>query len=268
MQAEDVIVRVKDYTGGPLFRETIIHVRTKLQTSQLDIDATQLGGSTDALKLTKVGAGKSLNASGDIAASGAISGASLDISGGVNVGTNVAVASNLTIGGNATITGNFSAAAIAGILSSMVLRTGALTGVGAATATLDAGAPVTVDYFKNAVIAIVAGTGVGQARNITGYSAGRVATVSPAWSTQPAGATFIIIPGADVWSASPGTELAAMPTAASTYAQLLQFLFQRFAYKRRQDATSQTLYKSDSATPLASGNFTDQTTYQEIAKLT
>ena len=39
----------------------------------------------------------------------------------------------------------------------------------------------------------------------------------------------IVIPGNDPWAVSPGAELSAIPTYASSYADLLQFLFQRFA---------------------------------------
>lgn len=53
------------------------------------------------------------------------------------------------------------------------------------TITLANSAVATDDYYNGRIIAIQAGTGVGQARIITDYTSGRVATVSPAWVTTP-----------------------------------------------------------------------------------
>lgn len=58
---------------------------------------------------------------------------------------------------------------------------------GSATITLDAtGSSSTTDFYKYAVIEIVSGTGIGQSRQITAYNGtSKVATVDPAWTTQP-----------------------------------------------------------------------------------
>lgn len=57
----------------------------------------------------------------------------------------------------------------------------------ASSLTLDAsGSSATNDYYKYAVLQIVAGTGVGQSRQITAYDGtSKVATVDPAWTTTP-----------------------------------------------------------------------------------
>jgi hypothetical protein len=82
------------------------------------------------------------------------------------------------------------------VVDDRTLRTNTATAGAASTITLDAGAPTTVDLYKGCSISIIGGTGVGQARVITAYSAGRVATITPAWVTNPAsGSVFEIRSG-------------------------------------------------------------------------
>ncbi len=87
-------------------------------------------------------------------------------------------------------------------LSASPLRTATATGGTSTTITLDASASTTAEFFTNQRIVIKSGTGAGQARPITAYSTGRVATVSPAWATTPDGTSvFEILPdGLDVVS--------------------------------------------------------------------
>lgn len=54
----------------------------------------------------------------------------------------------------------------------------------AGTLTMDAGAPSTTDFYKRNRVKIVAGTGAGQSRYISGQS-GQVLTVTPNWVTTP-----------------------------------------------------------------------------------
>lgn len=63
------------------------------------------------------------------------------------------------------------------------------------TATLDSGASGVDNYYADDQLLIVSGTGVGQCRRITGYvGSTKVATVTPAWATNPvAGSTFRIV---------------------------------------------------------------------------
>lgn len=84
------------------------------------------------------------------------------------------------------------------IVDDRVLRTNTATAGASTSITLDASAPTTVDLFKGCIIEIIGGTGVGQSRNITAYSAGRVATVTPAWVTNPASGSVFAIKGGQV----------------------------------------------------------------------
>lgn len=76
------------------------------------------------------------------------------------------------------------------------IRSGTATAGAANTITLDGSASTTADFYVDNVIQITAGTGAGQARIITAYSTGRVATVAPAWTVNPSSdSVFIILPG-------------------------------------------------------------------------
>lgn len=81
----------------------------------------------------------------------------------------------------------------------LILRANTATAAAAASLTLDAGATTTVDYYKDCWLIITSSTGIGQARRISTYSAGRVASVSPAWATTPsATSTYAILPSGRV----------------------------------------------------------------------
>lgn len=181
-------------------------------------------------------------------------------------GGNVNAVSWTGVGTGASLS---AAQGIVGVLTSMIIRTNTAQAGGASAVTLDAAASATNDYYKGAIIVITAGTGAGQSRVCTAYNGTtKVATVHSGWSTNPAaGSTFIIFHGPDVWNISPGAELSAMPTYASSFGALLQLVFQRFAYKREQDSAEQRLYKVDGTTVLASGAFQDLTTKQSIGTL-
>jgi hypothetical protein len=76
-----------------------------------------------------------------------------------------------------------------------VVRSNTATAATSTTITLDAGAPTTVDYYRDMDISVV-GTTAGtepQVRTIIGYSSGRVATLDKAFKTTPTGTiTFTI----------------------------------------------------------------------------
>lgn len=61
--------------------------------------------------------------------------------------------------------------------------------------TLDSGASSVNDFYLYSTVAIIGGTGIGQARHIMGYVGNtKVAEVYPAWKTNPAsGSEFVII---------------------------------------------------------------------------
>lgn len=88
----------------------------------------------------------------------------------------------------------------------------------AGTITLDASASATNDLYNGMMVAIVSGTGVGQARFIKDYvGATKVATIAPNWITNPdATSVFVILPMASVWEA-----LTAELATASTIGKLI-----------------------------------------------
>ena len=161
---------------------------------------------------------------------------------------------------------------IVGVLASMVLRTGTAQGGGSGYIDLDASASATTDYYAGAIVAVTAGTGAGQARAISAYNGSTKRCTVDSWATNPnSSSVFMVLPGTEIWATSPGVELAAVPTAASSYGAMLQFLFQRFAYAAKQSASLMTMYKADSTdgitgTVFASSPFVDATTYQAEGK--
>lgn len=220
MEATDIIVQIVDQ-NGPAFRDALLHIRTKIQSGQLDIDASQIGSSASAITLTPATGGYGL-------------------SGTASPAFNPSVRSALTQAGS-----------------------------GGTSVVLDASASGTDDFYNGCIILITSGTGAGQARVITDYAqTTKTATVNKTWGTTPGtGDGFTIIPGNDLWEVSPGIELAALPTSASSFGKILQFLFQRFAYKRTQTSTTHTMYKSDSSTSLATTGVTDSGGTQTFGKL-
>ena len=76
------------------------------------------------------------------------------------------------------------------------VRSGTAQAGGASTITLDAGASATDNLYQDSVCLIVAGTGAGQQRSIQSYvGSTKVATVFPAWTTQPdSTSVFVLLP--------------------------------------------------------------------------
>jgi hypothetical protein len=79
--------------------------------------------------------------------------------------------------------------------STIVVRVQQCGDAGSATTIdLDAAASAVNDFYKGQLIAIVLGTGAGQARTCTGYNGTtKVATVTPAWSTNPDGDSYFAV---------------------------------------------------------------------------
>jgi hypothetical protein len=74
-------------------------------------------------------------------------------------------------------------------------RQNTATAGAAGSITLDAGASTVVDFYVGHDVTIIGGTGLGQTRLITAYSAGRVATVGENWATNPdATSVFVLTP--------------------------------------------------------------------------
>lgn len=78
---------------------------------------------------------------------------------------------------------------------SVVMRTGNIVASAAGSITLDAGASVVDDYYKDCLVAIGGGpVGSGQVRLITAYvGSTKVATISPNWKTNPSSAVFYVL---------------------------------------------------------------------------
>lgn len=212
---------------GPAFRDQLWIVRTKQRLGQLFIDASNLTNST-AVTFTGIGSGHGLSC--------------------------VAGATGKDIDG---------------VMAEMTMRHNTATAGGASTITLDASASAVDSYYNGSAIMIIGGTGAGQFRIITAYvGSTQVATVNRSWSTNPAnGSVFLILPASEVWDIASAAELASLPTSTSAFSKFLQFLFQRFAYKRTQTATTFTMFKADSSTSLTTGTVADDGTTQSAGKL-
>lgn len=63
MQGRHIVVSLIDQ-DGPAWRDLAIHIVTKLQLGQIDVDATQIGGNTHGITSTGVGTGQGLNLEG------------------------------------------------------------------------------------------------------------------------------------------------------------------------------------------------------------
>lgn len=82
-------------------------------------------------------------------------------------------------------------------LANQVLRAATAAAGASGSITLDASAPTTTDLFNGYIVAIVGGTGAGQARLITDYSSGRVASVAPDWAVTPDNTSKFVLRAAE-----------------------------------------------------------------------
>lgn len=100
-------------------------------------------------------------------------------------------------------------------LSSLMIRTGTAQAGANGSITLDASANATNAFYTDQLILITGGTGVGQARLISGYTGStKVATVVPNWVTNPDSTSiFVIVPSGQV---DLGLWLQVSPAALST----------------------------------------------------
>jgi len=173
---------------------TAILADTDVLGKQVVLTGTASAGSSTTITLT-----------GGVATAGYYDGATVIITGGTGIGQSRTILSYLanTV---ATVTRDWVTAPAADSVFIVIgrdypaiLEAGTATAGGAATITLDANAPTTVDIFKNNHIMITAGTGAGQTRLIGAYSAGRVATVLPNWTTNPDNTSvYQVLPAARV----------------------------------------------------------------------
>jgi hypothetical protein len=78
----------------------------------------------------------------------------------------------------------------------LLSNTGLVVAATSSTITLNTSAQAVADVYVGHTIFISGGTGLGQARLITAYTAGRVATISPDWDVTPgaAASVYLILP--------------------------------------------------------------------------
>ena len=284
---EVIDIVIGNYSGA---RDVHLQLRTVQKLGQINVNATGFGGNTDALKLTAVGTGKAINAAGDIYTSGAIQtagaltiggaltvGAAFTVAGGVAITGALAVSTNITAAAM-TISGALTAATIAGVPTSLVLKSGTLgtqAGITTSQLALESGSG-TDDFYNTAIVLITSGTGAGQSRVITDYDATggtleRLLTVNRAWAAGAvpvSGDTYVILPGEDVWSFGPSAELSDIPAVTAGYGDKIQALWQRFFYKRTQSASTFTMYKANSSAALGVASVDDDGTLQTSGKIT
>ena len=227
---------------------------------RLDLDATEMGH--DELYITLTNAGTSVR---DIAlyvrTHQMLSTVDLDASAKATNTTAYTATGNGTGAGASFIGGDSDGPDIKGSLGTHTQNFGTLAAYNSTTSVdLDNSTAIqTNDTYNGAIILFTGGTGLGQARVITDYVGSTYAATlnTPVATALDTTTTYIIIPGSDWDRISPGVELAALPTKTSSYASLLQFLFQRFVYKRLQTATEFKMKEDDGSTDFASNAVDD-----------
>lgn len=163
-------------------------------------------------------------------------------------------------------------------VSEGVLRQELAAAGAAGTITLDSGASAVNDFYNGCLVAIVAGTGAGQARVIRDYvGATQVASVGRNWATNPdATSLYVILPGGeveidpygvdDVWDESEGAEPTAAIASTATFRSIFQHL-KRWALNRGTATNSaRAIYKDDSVTVLETQTFTSDGTTSDRGK--
>jgi hypothetical protein len=213
MEANHVFVRITDVAGG-IFRDVNVRLWTRRQFSELDIDAaTGTKANTTALKVSGYGSGHGLEA--------VAGGTGFDIDG--------------YLGKH--------------ILSEGTMQSGAAA---ATTAVLAASENTDDNYYNGAIILWYEGTGAGQARVIIDHvnSTDTITLNDALTAALGADTKYIIFSGPDEWAIKNAAELSAIPNYASSFAEMLQYIWQRVFYKRTETATVHTMYKADAATAL------------------
>lgn len=225
MQHDELYITLTN--AGTSVRDVLLTVRTHLMLSTYDIDASAKSTNTTAVTVTGNGTGSAISFIG----------------------------------------GDSDGKDIEGILASHTLNFGTVA-VANSTSSVDldnSTAIQTDDFYNGATILFYeAGTGPGQARIIEDYTGTSYeAKLNFPLETGVSSSTrYIIVPASDWNRISPIVELAALPTISSNYADFIQFLFQRFVYKRTQTATTFTMKQDDGSTSFASNAVDDDGTTQ------
>jgi hypothetical protein len=140
----------------------------------------KIPGDITLVGVASTGTTTSITLTGGVATTGYYNGQLVTIVGGTGAGQSRTILS-YTSGTVATVTRDW------------------VTGA-ASTITLDSAASGITGTYKNNFIMLTAGTGSGQTRLISAYDGGtKVATVIPAWTTQPVlGTVYQVLPAAQV----------------------------------------------------------------------
>jgi hypothetical protein len=158
----------------------------------LDLDlylksGVTLTGTANALDTTT-----QITLTGGVATDNYYNGQLVIITGGTGVGQSRQILSYIGSTAVATPTRDWAVApagdstfVVIGADVSAILEGGVATAGAAGSITFDATASTTVNLYKNNFVMITGGTGRGQTRLISAYSAGRVASVTPNWTTTP-----------------------------------------------------------------------------------
>ena len=139
----------------------------------------------------------------------------------------------------------------------------------ASTIRLDTGANSNDDYYNDAQVAIISGTGAGQVRRISDYTgSSRIADIAPDWTTTPnSSSLFLIMPSISPIGAAlsdPLMQLAqGKPSASPSLGDAVMLIY--MAIRNQLDVTNQTksIY-NDAGVVVAKKTLTDDgTTYSE-----
>jgi hypothetical protein len=156
----------------------------------------------------------------------------------------------------------------------LLSNTGLAVAATADTITLNASAQAVADVYVGHTIFISGGTGLGQARLITGYTAERVATVTPDWDVTPGAASsiYLILPvgrtyvdtlSAEaitaIWDQAMSDLSAGAPSATASALTALNYLYEYWRNKVVTDSANNEIvvYKDDGSTKLCESDISD-----------
>lgn len=264
MNADSVVVQIKSSTTNAVTRSLLIYPQ---ELGDIKVDVQSLLGTawlapgtagTPDVNAKLIGAtaqtGRDLGTS-VLLSSGTGTGQISLSSGGVSLSTSGLNAAADAVWDEA-LSGHV-AAGSAGAAMYIIRSATAQSGTGT-TIVLDASASATDDFYNNARLFIVAGTGAGQGRYITDYTGSSKTATVPTWITNPSSdSVFVILPAGGIPGASAPTaaenadavwdELRGDHVSAGSFGQYFAQLF-RSGTAQAGTSTTITLDASASAT--------------------
>lgn len=151
----------------------------------------------------------------------------------------------------------------AAYLNQMILTSNTAQAGASNSITLNAGASSVTDQYKNNLIIVYSGTGAGQARAIVSYNGTtKVATVEPAWGTNPSsGSLFMILAASSLTTGQINTEVVdalnvdtyaepgqGAPGATVSLTAKIGYLYKAWRNRHTQSSSTYTLYADDAST--------------------